>query len=147
VCNAAVNPYFGPLAAIPDEAYDKTMNANVRSTVWLCNMVLPEMAQRGGGAAILLTSIAGVRGSAVVDHAAEGIRVNVIAPGVIRTDLSRVRWAEPEDRARTVAAYPLGRLGEPDDVAGVVVMLAGRAGAFITGQTIVVDGGVTIAGG
>ena len=166
VCNAAVNPYYGPLSGIPDEAYDKTMNSNVRSTVWLCNMVLPQMAERAGGAAILVSSIAGLRGSAVVgvyglskaadmqlarnlavEWGPRNVRVNTIAPGMIRTRLSRVRWAEPDDYARTLAAYPLGRIGEPDDVAGVAVMLAGPAGAFITGQTIVVDGGVTVAGG
>jgi len=165
VCNAAVNPYFGPLANIPDDAYDKIMNSNVRSNLWLCNMVLPQMAARGGGAAIIVSSIAGIKGtkqlgaygiskaadSALVRNLAvewgpKKIRVNALAPGIIKTDFAKALYANPETEKAVLRHYPIGRLGDVDDVAGVAVMLAGAAGAFITGQTIVIDGGTTIGG-
>ena len=163
VCNAAVNPYFGPLAKIPDDAYDKIMNSNVRSNLWLCNMVFPAMT--GGGAAILISSIAGIKGSRMlgayglskaadsqlarnlaVEWGPKNIRVNAIAPGVIKTDFAKALYENPDTEKFVTRQYPIGRLGVVDDVAGVAVMLASRAGAFITGQTIVVDGGTTISG-
>ncbi len=165
VCNAAVNPYFGPLAGISDEAFDKIMGTNVRSNVWLCNMVLPQMAERGGGAVIMLSSIAGLKGTRLlgaygmakaaeaqlarnlaVEWGGRNVRVNALAPGVIRTDFAKALYDDPKIHAHVVAQYPLGRLGEVDDVAGAAVFLASRAGAFITGQTIVIDGGTTIGG-
>lgn len=165
VCNAAVNPYYGPLATIPDDAYDKIMNSNVRSNVWLCNMVLPHIARGGGGSVVIISSIAGLKGSRMlgayglskaadaqlarnlaVEWGAENVRVNAIAPGVIRTDFAKALYDDPALERATLAQYPLGRLGDVDDVAGVAVMLASRAGAFVTGQTIVVDGGATIGG-
>jgi NAD(P)-dependent dehydrogenase (short-subunit alcohol dehydrogenase family) len=165
VCNAAVNPYFGPLAKIPDESYDKIMDSNVRSNLWLCNMVLPQMAERGGGAAIIISSIAGLKGTKVlgayglskaadsalarnlaVEWGHKNIRVNAIAPGIIKTDFAKALYENPQTEKFVLRQYPIGRLGEVDDVAGVAVMLASRAGSFITGQTIVVDGGTTIGG-
>jgi NAD(P)-dependent dehydrogenase (short-subunit alcohol dehydrogenase family) len=165
VCNAAVNPYFGPLSKIPDEAYDKIMASNVRSNVWLCNMALPHMAARGGGAAIIISSIAGIKGTRMlgayglskaadsalarnlaVEWGSKNIRVNAIAPGIIKTDFAKALYENPETEKLVTRQYPIGRLGDVDDVAGVAVMLASRAGAFITGQTIVVDGGTTIGG-
>lgn len=165
VCNAAVNPYFGPLAQIDDDRFDKTMQSNVRSTLWLTNMVVPQMAQRRDGAVIVISSIAGLGGSLnlgaygiskaadfalvrnlAVEWGPHNIRVNAIAPAIIRTDFSRRLWDDPEVYARAVAGYPLRRIGEPDDVAGAAIFLAARAGSFVTGQTIVVDGGVTIVG-
>jgi NAD(P)-dependent dehydrogenase (short-subunit alcohol dehydrogenase family) len=164
VCNAAVNPHFGSTQQIPDSAFDKVMSSNVRSVHWLCQMVIPEMAERGDGAVIIVSSIAGLRGSLAlgayaISKAADmqmarnlalewgpsGVRVNCIGPGLVRTDFARTLWENPEIHERIVAATPLGRLGEPDDIAGVAVMLAAPAGRYITGQTIVVDGGVTIA--
>jgi len=165
VCNAAVNPYFGPLTGIPDDAYDKIMNSNVRSNLWLANMALPEIARAGGGACVIVSSIAGLKGSRMlgayglskaadsqlarnlaVEWGDRNVRVNTIAPGVIKTDFAKALYADPELERRTIEQYPLGRLGTVEDVAGVAVMLASRAGAFITGQTIVVDGGTTIGG-
>jgi NAD(P)-dependent dehydrogenase (short-subunit alcohol dehydrogenase family) len=165
VCNAAVNPYFGPLAGISDDAYDRILNSNVRSNLWLCNMVLPQMAARGGGAVIIMSSIAGLRGTRhlgaygiskaagaalarnlAVEWGSKNIRVNSLAPGIIKTEFARALYENPAVEAHVVKGYPLGRLGEPDDVAGAAVFLASRAGAFVTGQTIVVDGGVTIGG-
>lgn len=163
VCNAAVNPHFGPLAEIDEEAYDKIMDTNVKSNLWLCKLAIPQMAERRDGVVILVASIAGFRGydklgayalskaadmqlarNLAVEWGGHNIRVNCLAPGLVRTDMARALWEDPEASARAVAAYPLGRLGEPEDLAGAAVFLASRAGAWVTGQTIVVDGGVTI---
>jgi NAD(P)-dependent dehydrogenase (short-subunit alcohol dehydrogenase family) len=165
VCNAAVNPYFGPLAKIPDDAYDKIMNSNVRSNLWLCNMALPHMAERGGGAVIIVSSIAGIKGTKLlgayglskaadsalarnlaVEWGPKNVRVNALAPGVIKTDFAKALYENPETEKFVTKTYPIGRLGVVDDVSGVAVMLASRAGSFITGQTIVIDGGTTIGG-
>jgi NAD(P)-dependent dehydrogenase (short-subunit alcohol dehydrogenase family) len=165
VCNAAVNPYFGPLAEIPDDAFDRIMDSNVRSNLWLCNMVVPEMAKRKNGAVIIVSSIGGLRGSAMlgaygiskaadmqlarslaVEWGKHNIRVNAIAPGLVKTDFARALWENKELLAETLKQSPLGMIGEPVDIAGMAILLASSAGRFITGQTFVVDGGVTIAG-
>jgi NAD(P)-dependent dehydrogenase (short-subunit alcohol dehydrogenase family) len=161
VCNAAVNPYFGPSQDIPDEAYDRIMNSNVRSNLWLCQMVIPEMAERGAGSVIIVSSIGGFRGSPRlgiygVSKAADmqlaralatewgprGVRVNAIAPGLVRTDFARALWEDPVNLRKRTRDTPLLRIGEPDEIAGAAVFLAARASSFMTGQTIVVDGGV-----
>ena len=162
VCNAAVNPYFGPAAGIPDDAYDRIMGANVRSNFWLCNMVLPGMAERGGGSVVVVSSIAGLRGTPTlavyglskaadmqlvrniaVEWGRHGIRANCIAPGLVRTDFARALWEDPENLKRRTRDTPLQRIGEPDEIAGAAVFLAAPSGSFMTGQTIVIDGGVT----
>ena len=166
VCNAAVNPYFGPSLHCPDEAFDRIMGSNVRSNVWLCNMVLPQMAERGGGAIVLISSIAGLRGTSslgaygiskaadlaivrnvAVEWGAKNIRANCIAPGLVRTDFARALWQDPAVLAKRVKDSPLPRIGEPDEIAGAAIFLASPAGSFTTGQTFVVDGGVTISSG
>ncbi len=166
VCNAAVNPYFGPSLDCPDEAFDRIMASNVRSNVWLCNMVLPQMAQRGGGAIVLISSIAGLRGTSTlgaygiskaadmaivrnlaVEWGAKNIRANCIAPGLVRTDFARALWQDPAVLAKRVKDSPLPRIGEPDEIAGAAIFLASPAGSFTTGQTFVIDGGVTIGSG
>ncbi|HEX9464587.1 MAG TPA: SDR family oxidoreductase [Alphaproteobacteria bacterium] len=164
VCNAGINPAFGPLAKIEDSAFDKIMGTNLRSTFWLCNMAIPQMAARRDGSVILISSIAGLKGNSVIgtygiSKAAEmqlarnlalewghhNIRVNAIAPGIIRTDFARALWEDKERLKRVEAMAPLGRIGEVPEVAGIAVFLAAPAGAFITGQVIVADGGITIA--
>jgi NAD(P)-dependent dehydrogenase (short-subunit alcohol dehydrogenase family) len=164
VCNAAVNPHYGPSQEIPDNAFEKVMDCNIRSNHWLCQMVIPEMAERGDGAVIIVSSIGGLKGSSVlgayaiskaadmqmarnlaVEWGPRNVRVNCIAPGLIRTDFARALWENPETYQRTVAHYPLRRIGESDEIAGAAVFLASRAGSFVTGQSIVVDGGATIA--
>lgn len=166
VCNAATNPAFGPLSAITDEAYDKIMDTNVKSTLWLCNMVLPQMAERGGGAVIVLSSISALRGTdkiaaygiskaaeaaltrnLAVEWGPKGIRVNAIAPGIIKTDFARALWEDPERRKLVEARAPLRRIGEPEDIGGIALFLASRAAAHITGQMIIADGGETISWG
>ena len=163
VSNAASNPYYGPLAAIPDEAFDKIFNNNVKSVLWLAAMTLPGMAERGGGSYISVGSIGGIIANTVIgaygmskaaDHmlvknlAAEwgpkNVRVNAIAPGLIKTDFAKALWEDPVRRKERESATPLRRLGEPRDIGGVAAFLASDAAAFITGQVIVADGGVTI---
>ena len=164
VGNAATNPYYGPLLGIEDRAWDKVMGTNVRSNLWLCNRVIPGMAERGEGAVILVSSIAAFKGDAAlgayaVSKAAEiqlmrslavewgpaGVRVNAIAPGLVRTEFARALWEDDTRRAARERATPLRRIGEPEDIAGAAVFLASRAGAYVTGQCVVVDGGVTVA--
>jgi NAD(P)-dependent dehydrogenase (short-subunit alcohol dehydrogenase family) len=165
VCNAASNPYYGPMSALPDEAFNKVLQNNIVSNLWLANLVLPEMAQRRDGAVIIVSSIGGLKGSATlgaycvskaadmqlarnlaVEWGPHNVRVNCIAPGLVKTDFAKALWDNPELLARTQANTPLRRIGEPDDIGGIAVFLASRAGAFVTGQTIVADGGITIAG-
>ena len=160
VCNAAVNPYFGPSVEMSDEAYDRVMNSNVRSNFWLCNMVAPAMAERGDGAIIIVSSIAGFQGTdrlgayaiskaadmqlarnLAVEWGARNVRANCIAPGLVKTDFAKALWDNPEILRKTVQHTPLRRIGEPDEIAGAAVFLAAPAGSFITGQTIVIDGG------
>lgn len=163
VCNAALNPYFGPQMEIPDEAFDKIMGANVRSNHWLCQLVLPEMVERKDGSIIIVSSIGGLRGSPVlgayciskaadfqlarniaVEYGPHNIRANCIAPGLIKTDFARALWENPEILKRSTSGAPLRRIGDPDEIAGAAVFLASKAGAFMTGQAIVIDGGATI---
>ena len=163
VCNAAVNPYYGPMTGVTDEAFDRILHANVRSALWLANLAFPSMAARGGGAAIFVASIAGLGATANIgaygvskaalinlarNLAAEwgprGIRVNCLAPGVVKTRFAQALWDDPAIAEPVIARSALRRLAEPDDIAGAAVFLASRAGAYVTGQTIVIDGGVTI---
>ena len=162
VCNAAVNPYLGPATGVTDEVYERVMGANVRSNFWLCNMVLPGMAERGGGSVIIISSIGGLRGSAhlglygiskaadmqlarniAVEWGPSNVRANAIAPGLVRTDFARALWEDPELYRKRTKGTPLQRIGEPDEIAGAAVFLAAKAGSFLTGQTIVIDGGTT----
>ncbi|MCP4327833.1 MAG: SDR family oxidoreductase [Alphaproteobacteria bacterium] len=166
VCNAAVNPHYGPMLGVSEAAYDKIMDTNVKSTLWLCNLVLPQMAERRDGTVIIVSSIGGLKGhdklgiyglakaanlqlarNLAVEWGPHNIRANCIAPGIVKTDMARTLWEDRETHDEAVRHYPLGRLGEPVDIAGTALLLASRAGSWITGQAIVVDGGVTIASG
>jgi NAD(P)-dependent dehydrogenase (short-subunit alcohol dehydrogenase family) len=164
VCNAAVNPVYGPMSALSDEAFDKIMGANVKSNLWLCNLVIPEMAERGGGAVVIVSSIAGIRGTGViggygiskaadfalarnlaVEWGPQNVRINCIAPGLIKTDFARALWEDPQALEQRNTQTPLRRIGTPDEIGPVAAFLASSAAGFMTGQTVVVDGGVTIA--
>jgi len=163
VCNAAINPVFGSMAQISDEAFDKIMGANVRSNHQLCNLVIPEMVERKDGSIIIVSSIGGLRGSPVlgayciskaadfqlarniaVEYGVHNVRANCIAPGLIKTDFAKALWDNPAILERSTSTSPLKRIGDPDEIAGAAVFLASKAAAFMTGQTLVVDGGVTI---
>jgi NAD(P)-dependent dehydrogenase (short-subunit alcohol dehydrogenase family) len=164
VCNAAVNPVFGPLLHLADEAFDKVINANVKSTLWLCNLAIPGMAARGGGAVIVVSSIAGLRGTdaigmygiskaadfalvrnLAVEWGPRNVRVNCIAPGLIKTDFARALWENEDLVRRRNAQTPLRRIGMPEEIGPVAAFLASDAASFITGQIIVADGGITAA--
>ncbi|MXN66338.1 glucose 1-dehydrogenase [Stappia sp. GBMRC 2046] len=166
VCNAAVNPYYGPFLETPDDVFDKTIAVNIRANMKLAARTFPGMAAKGGGAAVVISSIAAFKGSNMlglyaltkaadaqlvrnlaVAYGRDNIRVNGIAPAVVRTDFARTLWEDPEREARLVKSYPLGRIGEPEDVAGAAVFLASRAGGWMTGQTLIIDGGWQIADG
>jgi NAD(P)-dependent dehydrogenase (short-subunit alcohol dehydrogenase family) len=150
VANAAVNPVFGPISSLSDEAFD--------------NLVIPGMAERGGGAVVIVSSIAGIRGTPViggygisksadfalarnlaVEWGPQNVRVNCIAPGLVRTEFARALWGDPDALRARNAATPLRRIGEAHEIGPVAAFLASPAASFITGQVIVADGGVTIA--
>jgi len=164
VCCAGINPYYGPLEKVEDAMFDRIMATNVRSNLTLAALVRGEMAARRDGAIIIVSSIAGLRGTAglgpyaiskaadmqlarnlALEWGKDNIRVNCLAPGLIRTDFARALWEDEALMRQRLAATPLGRIGEPEEVAGAALLLASPAGRFITGQTIVIDGGVTIA--
>lgn len=161
VCNAAINPHFGPAMALPDEVFDKMMATNVKSNMWLSHMCIPSMRARGGGAIVIISSIGGYKGSVklgayAITKAADlqlarnlacewgpsNIRVNCIAPGLVRTDFARALWEDPVNYRKRTRDTPLQRIGEPDEIAGAAVFLASPAGSFMTGQSMVIDGGV-----
>ena len=162
VCNAASNPYYGPMAGITDEQFNKILTNNIVANNWLVSMVAPEMIERGNGSITIISSIGGIRASTTIgayciskaadmqlarnlahEYGPSGVRVNCIAPGLIKTDFAKALWDNPETLARSTATAALRRIGEPEEIAGAAVFLASRAGAFTTGQTIVIDGGVT----
>jgi NAD(P)-dependent dehydrogenase (short-subunit alcohol dehydrogenase family) len=163
VCNAAANPVYGSMLDVDDAAFHKIIDTNVRSNMWLCHRVLPQMAERRDGSIVIVSSIAGLSGSRMigtyaiskaadfqlarnlaVEWGRHDVRVNCIAPGLIRTDFARALWEDPAARQRIERGTPLGRIGEPDDIAGAAAFLAAPASRYMTGQTLVVDGGVMI---
>lgn len=165
VANVAVNPHYGPLSEISDDAWDKIMAVNVRSTLWLANLCLGEIAKAGGGSFTVISSIGALRANTVipaynisklaeiglvqnlaVEWGPKRVRVNAILPGLVRTDFARALWTNPAILKAAEAATPLRRIGEVDDLGGVGAFLATEAAKYITGQTIVVDGGSILAG-
>ncbi|MBE2262457.1 MAG: SDR family oxidoreductase [Burkholderiaceae bacterium] len=163
VCNAATNPYYGPMTGMSDEVFDKIMRNNVLSNAWLCNLAYPDMKAKKNGAIVIVSSIGGLHGSSVigayniskaadmqlarnlaVEWGPDNIRVNCIAPGLIRTDFAKALHENPVLKAKVEGETPLRRIGEPDDIGGIAVLLASAAGQYITGQTIVADGGMMI---
>lgn len=163
VCNAASNPYYGPQAGIADEQFRKILDNNIVANHWLINLVAPKMIQRKAGSIIIVSSIGGLRGSSVigayciskaadmqlarnlaVEYGPHNVRVNCIAPGLIKTDFARALWEDEAMLKERMVTTPLRRIGEPDEIAGAAVFLASQAGSYVTGQSLVVDGGVTI---
>ena len=163
VCNAASNPYYGPQAGISDDQFRKVLDNNIVSNHWLIGMVAPGMMERRSGSIVIVSSIGGLRGSAIigayciskaadmqlarnlaVEFGPHNVRVNCIAPGLIKTDFARALWEDTQLLEARNAETPLRRIGEQDEIAGAAVFLASPASSFMTGQTIVIDGGVTI---
>ena len=166
VCNAASNPYYGPMAGISDEQFRKILDNNVIANHWLVQMVAPEMLERGAGSIIIVSSVGGLTSSTVIgayniskaadlqlvrnlaaEFGPKGVRVNAIAPGLVRTDFARALWENPEILKRVTSVAALKRIGEPGELAGAAIFLASDAASFVTGQTLIVDGGSTFGAG
>ena len=166
VSNAGIQGPHGPLAAVSDEDWQRVLEVNLCASVRLTTHLIPAMAARGGGSVVLMSSIAGLRGNGAiglygvskaalaqlarnlaVEWGPRGVRVNAVSPGLIRTPLAAGLLDDDAFLARRLQATPLRRVGEPEEIAGVVAMLASRAGGFITGHNLVVDGGTTISDG
>jgi NAD(P)-dependent dehydrogenase (short-subunit alcohol dehydrogenase family) len=164
VCNAASNPYYGPMAGISDDQFRKILENNVIANHWLIAMVAPEMLERGEGSIIIVSSIGGLTSSTMIgayniskaadfqlarnlaaEFGPKGVRVNCIAPGLVKTDFARALWEDAERLARRNAQTPLRRIGLPEEIGPVAAFLASSAASFITGQIIVADGGITAA--
>lgn len=162
VCNAATNPYYGPMEGIKDEQFEKILSNNVISNHWLVQMVAPGMRQRKDGAIIIVSSLGGMLGSTVIgayniskaadfqlarnlaaEFGPDNVRVNCIAPGLVKTDFARALWEDPEMLKQITSTAPLQRIGLPEEIAGAAVFLASPAANFITGQSIIADGGVS----
>jgi len=163
VCNAATNPFMGSMEDIPSEAFDKIMHNNVKSNHILTNLVLPQMKERNDGVIIIVSSVGGLKGSSILgaynmskaadimmvknlasEYGQFNIRANAIAPGLIKTDFAKALWENPEILKRVTSTVPMRRIGMPNEIAGIALMLASEAGSYINGQTLVVDGGMTI---
>lgn len=163
VCNAASNPYFGPLAGIGDEQFTKILQNNIISNHWLIQLVAPQMVERKDGSITVISSVGGLKASTVIgayniskaadlqlvrNYAAEygpsNVRVNAICPGLIKTDFARALWENPDILKQATTHSCLKRIGDPDEIAGMAVFLASKAGGFTAGQGFVIDGGATI---
>jgi len=164
VCNAASNPYYGPAAGISDDQFNKILSNNIVANNWIISMVVPQMIERKEGSIIIISSIGGIKGSTVLgayaiskaadmqlarnlacEYGPSNVRVNCIAPGLIKTDFAKALWDDPKTLKASTARSPLLRIGIPDEIAGAAVFLGSAAGNFMTGQTIVIDGGATIS--
>jgi NAD(P)-dependent dehydrogenase (short-subunit alcohol dehydrogenase family) len=160
IANAGVNPFYGPMSKIPDDAFDKIMSSNVKSNHWLCQMVSADMIAKGAGSIMITSSTGAFSGSEVLgtyniskladialvrnlalELGPKGVRVNAICPGLIKTDFAKALWDNPETEARVNQQTPLRRLGEAEDFEGIAVFLASSASAYITGQAMTVCGG------
>lgn len=163
VCNAGINTYEGPLTEIGDAALTAMLQVNLTNVLRLCGLVIPQMAERRDGAVIIISSLSGLRGNKriggygitkaanaqlarnlAVEWGPDNVRVNAISPGLIETEFAAPILKNPEHLPRRLAQTPLRRVGSPREIAGTAVFLASAAGAFITGQNIVVDGGTLI---
>jgi NAD(P)-dependent dehydrogenase (short-subunit alcohol dehydrogenase family) len=164
VCNAASNPYYGPLGGISDDQFRKILDNNIVANNWMISMVVPQMIERKDGSIIIVSSIGGLKGSTVIgayaiskaadmqlarnlacEYGPHNVRVNCIAPGLIKTDFAKALWDNPDTLKASTARSPLLRIGIPDEIAGAAVFLGSAAGNFMTGQTMVIDGGATIS--
>ena len=164
VCNAASNPYYGPLAGISDDQFSKILSNNIVANNWIISMVVPQMIARKDGSIIIVSSIGGLKGSTTIgayaiskaadmqlarnlacEYGEHNVRVNCIAPGLVKTDFAKALWDDPETLKASTSRSPLLRIGIPDEIAGAAVLMGSAAGNFMTGQTVVIDGGATIS--
>jgi dehydrogenase/reductase SDR family protein 4 len=160
VNNAATNPVFGPLVELEEAAWDKIMALNVKAYLFAVQRAVRPMRERGRGAIVNVSSTGGFRASsglgaysvskaAVImltralarELAPAGIRVNAIAPGLVETRFSEAMWKNPEILDSYLKATPMGRTGRPEEMAGAVVYLCSDAASYVTGQTLILDGG------
>ncbi|MHA6317690.1 SDR family NAD(P)-dependent oxidoreductase [Altererythrobacter sp. CAU 1778] len=163
ICNAASNPHYGSMDSISDEQFRKVLDNNILSNHWLMQLALPDMRASGDGAIVVISSIGGLRGSTsigaynvskaadfqlvrnyAVENGQHGVRINAIAPGLVKTDFAKALWENPKALEETEARLPMRRIGEPRDIAGAAVYLSSPAAKWTTGQMVVVDGGATI---
>jgi NAD(P)-dependent dehydrogenase (short-subunit alcohol dehydrogenase family) len=163
VNNAATNPHFGSMLDSEDSQWQKTFEVNIMGNVWLCQAAVPQMRERGGGKIINVASVNGLRPGSfqgiysmtkaavismtqtlAMELASDNIQVNAIAPGLIKTYFAQALWSNDDLLAGVQARTPMSRIGEPDEIAGMAVYLASAASSFVTGQTMVVDGGITV---
>jgi NAD(P)-dependent dehydrogenase (short-subunit alcohol dehydrogenase family) len=164
VCNAASNPCYGPLATISDDQFNKILSNNIIANNWLISMVVPQMIERKDGSIIIISSIGGLKGSTTLgayaiskaadmqlarnlacEYGLHNVRVNCVAPGLVKTDFAKALWDDPDNLKASTSRSPLLRIGIPDEIAGVAVLMGSAAGNFMTGQTVVIDGGATIS--
>jgi len=162
VNNAGTNPYYGPLLDAEEWAWDVTMNVNLKGPFLLSQLVAKVMREQGGGSIINLASIAGIIPSELNIYSVTKaglimltkvmakewgqykIRVNAIAPGVVKTRLSEALWKEPTKGEEAARSKALGYIGLPEDIAGAALFLASDASSYLTGETILVDGGESV---
>jgi len=166
VCNAAVNPYYGPLLDIKDEAFDKIMGSNVKSNIWLCALAIPQMAERGNGSVVIISSIGGLRGSTVIgaygiskaadfalcrslagEWGPKGVRVNCVSPGYVLTPPLAEAIRKGLQSAEKLRALSVqDRLLEPSEIAAGVFFLSSDDALGITGHNLVIDAGWSVCG-
>lgn len=164
MANAAIHPWTGSMLDLKDETFNKFMQVNVQSSIWLAQMTVPGMSERGYGRFILVASIVGLLGDPVTgtygltkaadmqfvrnmanEFASKGITANCIAPGTFKTEMARSQW-EDESMVRWYKSRnPSRRFGEVEEIAGLAVLLASPSGGYINGQTIAADGGHTVS--
>lgn len=163
ICNAAVSSHYGPTLEIPDDDFHRIVNSNILSNQWLVQLVAPGMIERQAGSIIIVASLGAYLGSGMigtyhltkaadlqmvrnlaVELGRHGIRVNAISPGITKTDFAKRLWEDPNGVAMVTQRTPLCRIGEPGEMAGAAVFLAADASAFMTGQSLIIDGGMSI---
>jgi NAD(P)-dependent dehydrogenase (short-subunit alcohol dehydrogenase family) len=163
VNNAATNPHYGAVLDAEDSLWQKTLEVNVMGNIWLCQQVVPHMRVQGGGSIINVASIAGIRPgmsqgiysmtkaalinltqTLAMELGKDGIRVNALAPGLIQTRFARALWENETLSKQVISRTPLGRIGQPAEIATLALWLASDLSSFATGETFVVDGGLTL---
>lgn len=163
VNNAATNPHFGTLLEAEDSLWQKTIEVNIMGNMWLTQAVVKHMKEQGSGKVINVASINGLRPGRMqgiysmtkaaiisltqtlaMELASDNIQVNAIAPGLVQTKFASAIWANDDLLTEILRRTPAGRIGQPDDIAGIAIYLASGVSSFATGQTFVIDGGVTL---